>query len=85
MSLFKHSWKKRLLSDPDFELSNNHLLKLKELAGPTISFETAFEDISKNHGITFLSLDPTESFLQLFHHNQVFGGNWDTPEKTFVN
>jgi hypothetical protein len=41
-----------------------------------IPFLTCFEEISKNQGIFFLSLDPTESHLQLFHHGVVIGKSW---------
>ncbi len=49
----------------------------------TIStFETSFKDILRNLGIAFLSLDPSEKKMQLFHHPTVFGGTWsDSDEK----
>jgi hypothetical protein len=44
-----------------------------------------FDGISKNHGSAMISLDPTESSIRLFHHNQVIGGNWENPSKLFVS
>jgi hypothetical protein len=85
MSSLKLSWKNFLLSNPDFETSNNHILKMTKLCGPESSFETAFEELSKNSGISFISLDPSESEIQLFHHNQVLGGSWDNPKKVFAS
>jgi len=52
---------------------------------PGTPFEDAFEMISKNPGISFNALDPTESSIQLFHHCQVIGGTWASPTKTFVS
>jgi hypothetical protein len=50
-----------------------------------ISFINSFEEISKNQGISFLSLDPTESYMQLFHHGTIIGGSWDSPSKQLVS
>jgi hypothetical protein len=60
---------------------------LKKLKGSTEhnkNFATSFNEISKNQGITFLSLDPMEKRLQLFHHSVVFGGNCSEPEKKLL-
>jgi hypothetical protein len=40
--------------------------------------------ISKNDGIAFLSLDPSESELQLFHHGTTLGGSWTNSERQLV-
>jgi len=32
-----------------------------------------------------ISLDPSESSIQLFHHNQIIGKTWDNPSKLFVS
>jgi hypothetical protein len=45
MSTFKASWKNFLLSNPEFEDSNNHFTKIKELSDPGANFETTFEII----------------------------------------
>jgi len=34
--------------------------------------------------ISFICLDPTESFIQLVHHCHVLGGSWSNPNKVFV-
>jgi hypothetical protein len=50
-----------------------------------ISFiNKSFEEISKNNGIAFLFLDPSETHLQIFHHGTVIGGNWNSPTKQAV-
>jgi hypothetical protein len=50
--------------------------KMSIVIGPKISIETSFDEISKNPGVSFLSLDPSESKLQLFRHRNLFGGSW---------
>lgn len=85
MSALKSSWKHFLLSNPEFETSNNFLAKIKELSDPAVLFDSSFEEISKNPGIAMISLDPSESSIQLFHHNQIIGGTWDNPSKLFVS
>jgi hypothetical protein len=85
MSAFKNSWKKILLSNPELDQSNKYLSKIKDLSDPRISFETSFDEISKNPGIALICLDPTESFIQLLHHCHVVGGSWSNPKKTLVS
>jgi len=85
MSSFKASWKNFLLSNPEFEKSNNHLPKILALSDPIEPFESVFEEISKNHGISLISFDPSESEIQLFHHNQIIGRSWDNPKKYFTS
>jgi hypothetical protein len=58
--------------------------KIKNTISPTINFENSFEEISKNPGVTLLSLDPTETHLQLFHHPKIIGGSWTSPETKLV-
>jgi len=84
MSTFKKLWKNYLLSNPDLDVSNKHLRRIKDLSSPQYQFETLFEEIAKNKGISFIFLDPTESFIQLFHHCHIIGGSWANPSKTFV-
>jgi hypothetical protein len=85
MSSSKKSWKQFLLSNPDLDVSNNYFLEVKELSSPGIPFDVSFEEISKNQGISFISIDPMESFIQLFHHCHVIGGGWNNPAKTLVS
>ncbi len=59
MLALKASWKNYLLSNPDFEVSNKFLPKIKDLSTTTSSFESVFEEVSKNHGIAFIALDPS--------------------------
>jgi hypothetical protein len=85
MSSFKSSWKHFLLSNPEFAFSNNHISKIKELSDPAKPFEDSFEEISKNNGISFISFDPSRTEIQLFHHNQIVGGNWENPNKIMAS
>jgi hypothetical protein len=82
MSSFRDSWKNNLLCNPEMAASDKHFSKINDLADPGMEFETAFKVVSKNPGISFISLDPTESSIQLFHHCHVIGGNWDSPNKS---
>jgi hypothetical protein len=76
MPSFNNTWKNYLLSNPELlDISNNYLSKIKELADPNSDFEEGFEIISKNPSISFISLDPSGSVIQLFHHCQVIGGS----------
>lgn len=85
MSSFKKSWKQFLLSNKELEVSNNYFRKIKELSDPGIAFEVSFVLISKNQGISFICVDPTESFIQLLHNCHVLRGGWDNPSKILVS
>jgi len=84
MSSFKNSWKNYILSNPELDISNKHLAKIKELSDPATPFGISFEEISKNQGISFICLDPTETFIQLIHHCHVLGGSWSNPNKILL-
>jgi hypothetical protein len=60
------------------------LEKIKKASRDSLSFPQAFEEISKNGGISFLILDPSETQVQLLHHGHVIGGNWNAPAKKQV-
>jgi len=60
------------------------LEKIKKASRDSLSFPQAFEEISKNEGISFLILDPSETQVQLLHHGHVIGGNWNAPAKKHV-
>ena len=79
------SWKDFFLSSKHLDTSNDHLIRIKASVGPSIPFVSSFEEISKNPGISFLSLDPSESQLQLFHHGTIIGGSWSSPSKHLVS
>jgi hypothetical protein len=64
--------------------SDNHLEKIKMASAHSIPFIKSFEEISKNDGIAFLFLDPSEAHLQLIHHVTILGGNWNNPSKQAV-
>jgi hypothetical protein len=71
-------------STKNLDSSNNHLIEIKSSVGPSIPFLSSFEEISKNPGVSFLSLDPSESQLQLFHNGTIIGGSWSSPMKPLV-
>jgi hypothetical protein len=78
------SWKDFFSSTKNLDTSNNHLIEIKSSVGPSIPFLSSFEEISKNSGVSFLSLDPSESQLQLFHNGTIIGGSWSSPMKQLV-
>jgi len=78
------SWKDIFIHNKNWEYSNKLLDKIRNTISPTINFENSFEEISKNPGVTLLSLDPTETHLQLFHHPKIIGGSWTSPETKLV-
>jgi len=84
MSSFKNSWKNFLLSNPDFDVANKHVSKIKELSDPGTPFDISFEEIEKYQGILSICIDPTETFHQLIHHCHVIEGSWADQLKTFV-
>jgi penicillin-binding protein-related factor A (putative recombinase) len=72
------------MSDKNLDSSNNHMGKLKKITQHSISFPKAFEEVSKNEGISFLILDPTETHLQILHHDHVLRGSWTNPTKKLI-
>jgi len=78
------AWKKIFLSNKDFDASNKHFDKIKKASLHSTPFSKSFELISKNNGVSFLFLDPSEKYMQLFHHGHVLGGNWSSPEKKLI-
>jgi hypothetical protein len=85
MSALKSSWKNFLLSNPEFEVSNNHVPQILSLSDPALPFKDMFDEISKNHGISLIYFDPSELEIQLFHHNQIVGGSWENPKKVLAS
>jgi hypothetical protein len=78
------TWKDIFTSNKHWDYSNSLLDKIKTTVSSDKPFVQSFEEISKNPGVTLLSLDPTESHLQLFHHPQIVGGSWTSPDKKLV-
>ncbi len=78
------SWTNYFSSNKDLNSSNHHLIRIRNSVGPSIPILNSFDEISKNQGVSFLSLDPSESQLQLFHHCTPIGGSWDSPSKHLV-
>jgi hypothetical protein len=77
-------WKDYFRSKETLSVSNSLLSKLRDAVGPSMPFLKSFDEISKNDGIAFLSLDPSETQLQLFHHSSVLGGTWTCPTYRLV-
>jgi hypothetical protein len=76
------SWRDYFLHSKDVAYSNLLLEKIRNSVEPSCPFISSVSEISKNPGITFLSLDASEEKLQLFHHATVTGGSWmDDKEK----
>jgi hypothetical protein len=75
------SWKTYFLKTPKLEFSNSLLKEIRQSVDPSLPFFDSVKEISKNDGITFLSLDPSEDRLQLFHHTTVIGGSWNSNEE----
>jgi hypothetical protein len=77
-------WKNYFLSNKKLDSSDLFLGKMLKASSHSVSFPKAFEEISKNDGVSFLILDPTETHLQLLHHGHVLGGNWSSSAKKLV-
>jgi hypothetical protein len=77
-------WKDFFLTNKQLDLSNNYLGRISSVVGPKVNIEVAFDEISKNHGVSLLFLDPSESKLQLFHHPNLFGDSWSSSEQQLV-
>jgi hypothetical protein len=58
-----YSWKERIFSQKELDRSNSQLSKIKVAVGPLTPFSVSFQEISKNKGISFLSLDQSETQL----------------------
>lgn len=69
------TWKDFFLNSTKFDYLNSELCNLRESIKTLVDFLKSFEEISKNPGISFISLDPTETKLRLFHHPTVIGGS----------
>ena len=82
------SWKDLFIQSDKFYHLDSKIKQLKNLIEPASDISKSMDKVSKNPGICLLSLDPTESKLQLFHYTTTIGGSWDNPKKrvtTFVD
>jgi hypothetical protein len=77
-------WKHYFLTNKSLSSLDGHLEKIKYASNHSTPFIKSFEEISKNDGIVFLFLDPSETHLQLFHHGIVFSRSWNAPSKQAV-
>jgi hypothetical protein len=78
------TWKSFFIGNNILDKSINQLDPIKMSTGPDIPFEQSFSEISKNPGVSFLSQDPSELQLQLFHHGLILGGSWSSPSKQLI-
>jgi hypothetical protein len=72
------------MTKKSLDISNNHVDKIKTSSLHSTKLLKSFEEISKNDGIAYIFLDPSETHPQLLHHGQVLGGNWSSPTKHMV-
>ncbi len=77
-------WKKFSLNTKKLDASDSHIDKIKKASSHSVTFSKSFEEISKNEGISYLILDPTEMHIQIMHHGHVLGGNWSAPIKKLI-
>jgi hypothetical protein len=75
------SWRSYISSKKELDASNLVFFKIKDAVSVSTPFVDSFEIISKNEGISFLLLDPSETELQLFHHGTILGRSRTNPEK----
>ncbi len=78
------SWKSYFLVSNKFDYSNSLLKEIHQSVDPSVPVFDSFQKISKNDGITILSLDSLEERLQLFHHPTILGGSWKNKEEKLV-
>jgi hypothetical protein len=78
------AWKSYFSQNKSLNISNLVLNQIKNSISSSTSFSDSFELISKNDGVAFISLDPSETEIQLFHHGTTLGGSWTNPEKQFI-
>ena len=78
------SWKDYFLKSKNLSYSNLLLEKICKSVDPSRPFSSSVLEISKNPGITFISLDASEEKLQLFHHVAVIGGSWTMEKEMLV-
>jgi hypothetical protein len=78
------NWKDFFLQSKQFNYLNDNLIQLRESIDPSANSLKNFEEISKNPGVCFLALDPSETKLQLFHHPTVICGSWKDPIKKMI-
>jgi hypothetical protein len=70
------SWNDFFTKTTKLDYSNLVLPLLRKSVDPSNPFRDSILEISKNEGITFLSLYVSEEHLQLFHHSTVLGRSW---------
>jgi len=74
-SLSSKTWKDFFLKSKNISYSNSLLKKIRQPTNPDCPFTDSINEISKNPGITFISLDASKEKLQLFHHVSILGGS----------
>jgi hypothetical protein len=77
-------WRKFFIETKELGVTNLHIGNIKKASKDSNSFAKFFDDVSKNEGISFLILDPTETHIQILHHGHILGGSWSIPTKKMV-
>jgi len=78
------NWREYFLTSKQFHYLDENLIQLRESIDPNTEILKNFDDISKNPGVCFIALDPSETKLQLFCHPLVIGGSWKNPNKSMI-
>ena len=78
------TWKRLLIDTKEYDVLNFYIDNLKKASNYSVSFAKFFGVVSKNEGVSFLILDPTETHLQILHHGHMLGGNWSNPTNKMV-
>ncbi len=78
------AWKSYFTHFKHLDGSNLVIDKIKESVSSSTLFIDSFDLISKNDGIDFISLDPSESKIQLFHNGTTLGDTWTDPDKQII-
>jgi hypothetical protein len=73
------AWKNYFSTNKELDKSNLVLGQIRNSISHGTTFSNSFETISKNDGIAFISLYPSETEIQLFHHGITLGGLWNSP------
>jgi hypothetical protein len=78
------TWKSYFTHSKHLDGSNLVMDKIKESVSSATLFIDSFDLLLKNDGIAFISLDPSETEIQLFHNGTTLGGTWTNPDKQII-
>jgi hypothetical protein len=78
------TWRSYFSQSKYLDNSNKIPDKIRDSVSTSILFNDSFELTSKNEGIAFILLDPSETEIQLFHHSTTLGGSLTDPDKQLI-